>query len=202
MHSSRITVVTMAGAVIAIDDAAAVDTILSVKRRVFAANDKLFVRRQRIVYMPGPHGMDALADDETLGGAGVARDGTAKLDVLVVDLSAAQAAELGQQVWPCLGSTHWSALCRDVFESVIYSRLHYRPVKAVLIALCDSALKQRSWFCPVLVIFQLIFCCLPRFNETSWWMLCKVAVRAMLLRWWQRAPTWITKKTRHTACFF
>ncbi len=88
----------MAGAAIAIDDAAAADTILSVKQRVFAANRKLFVRRQRLVYSAGPRGMDALADDETLGGAGVARDGTAELDVLVADLTEAEAKELGQKV--------------------------------------------------------------------------------------------------------
>ncbi len=88
----------MTGAVIAIDDAAATDTILSVKERVFAANRKLFVRRQRLVYQPGPFGMDALADDETLGGAGVAQDGSAKLDVLLADLTAAEVAELGSQV--------------------------------------------------------------------------------------------------------
>ena len=80
----------MTGATIAIDDAAAADTILSVKERVFAANRELPVRRQRLVYRPGPRGMEALADDETLGGAGVARDGTAKLDVLQADLSSAE----------------------------------------------------------------------------------------------------------------
>jgi hypothetical protein len=94
----RISVVTMTGAVIAIDDAAATDTILSVKERVFAANRKLFVRRQRLVYQPGPFGMDALADDETLGGAGVAQDGSAELDVLVADLTTAEVADLGSQV--------------------------------------------------------------------------------------------------------
>jgi hypothetical protein len=99
-HNSRITVVTMAGAAIVIDNAAATDTILSVKQRVFAANRKLFVRRQRLVYSAGPRGLDALADDETLGGAGVARDGTAELDVLVADLTAAEAEELGEKVWP------------------------------------------------------------------------------------------------------
>jgi hypothetical protein len=88
----------MTGAAIAIDDAAAADTVLSVKHRVFAANRKLFVRRQRIVYQPGPYGMDALADDETLGGAGVARDGTAKLDVLLADLTAAEVESLGDDV--------------------------------------------------------------------------------------------------------
>ena len=96
--NSRITVVTMAGAAIAIHDAAAADTMLSVKQRVFAANRTLFVRRQRLVYRPGPRGMDALADDETLGGAGVAQDGSAELDVLLADLSNVEFAELCGQV--------------------------------------------------------------------------------------------------------
>ena len=88
----------MTGATIVIDDASAVDTIQSVKHRVFAADRQLPVRRQRLVYRPGPRGMDALADDETLGGAGVAQDGTAVLDVLLADLTAAEAKELGEQV--------------------------------------------------------------------------------------------------------
>ena len=115
MHPSRIRVVTMAGAAIAIDDAAAADTILSVKQRVFALNPKLFVRRQRLVYSAGPRGMDALADDETLGGAGVARDGSAKLDVLVADLTAAEAKELGEMVWPCLGRKQEPLPCVVLF---------------------------------------------------------------------------------------
>ncbi len=91
-------VVAMPGAAIAIDDAAATDTILSVKQRVFAVNRELPVRRQRLMYRPGPHGMEALADDETLGGAGVAQDGTAELDVLVVPLTDEEMAALGQEV--------------------------------------------------------------------------------------------------------
>ena len=89
----------MAGAAIAIDNATTADTILSVKQRVFALNRKLHVRRQRLVYSAGPRGMDALADDETLGGAGVAQDGSAKLDVLLADLTAAETNALGEQVW-------------------------------------------------------------------------------------------------------
>jgi len=73
----------MTGAAIVIDDASATDTIMSVKARVFAANRELPVRRQRLVYRPGPRGMEALADDETLGGAGVAQDGSAELDLLM-----------------------------------------------------------------------------------------------------------------------
>ncbi len=84
--SSAISVIAMTGAAIVIDDAAAADTIRSVKQRVFVANHELPVRRQRLVYRPGPRGMEALADDETLGGAGVARDGTAELDVLLAEL--------------------------------------------------------------------------------------------------------------------
>ena len=88
----------MTGAAITIDDAAAADTVLSVKERVFAVNRKLYVRRQRLVYQPGPFDMDALADDETLSGAGVAQDGAAEMDVLLADLTAAEAAELGSRV--------------------------------------------------------------------------------------------------------
>ena len=88
----------MTGAAIAIDDASSTDTILSVKQRVFAANRKMSVRRQRLVYRPGPRGMDPLADDETLDGAGVARDGSAELDVLLADLTAEELIEIGESV--------------------------------------------------------------------------------------------------------
>ncbi len=98
-HSSAISVVAMTGAAIAIDDAAATDTIRSVKQRVYAANRELPVRRQRLVYRPGPRGLEALADDETLGGAGVARDGTAELDVLLAGpLTDEEVAALGKEV--------------------------------------------------------------------------------------------------------
>ncbi len=88
----------MTGAAVAIDDATAADSILSVKQRVFAANRQLPVRRQRLVYRPGQHGINPLADDETLGGAGVARDGTAELDVLVEPLTEEEVIALGQRV--------------------------------------------------------------------------------------------------------
>ena len=91
----RISVITMTGAAIVIADVVAADTIGSIKERVFAANRKLPVRRQRIVHRPGPRGMEPLADDETLGGAGVAQDGSAALDVLLVELTESEAAELG-----------------------------------------------------------------------------------------------------------
>ncbi len=90
----------MAGAAIAIDDVSAEDTILSIKERVFLVNQKLYVRQQRLVYRPGPHGIAPLADDETLGGAGVSQDGSAELDVLLVDLTEEEAAQLGESVWP------------------------------------------------------------------------------------------------------
>ncbi len=50
------------------------------------------------MYSAGPLGMDALADDETLGDAGVAQDGSAVLDVLVAGLAEAEATELDQKV--------------------------------------------------------------------------------------------------------
>ena len=98
MSDSRVKVLSMAGAAIVINDAADNDTILSVKQRVLSANRDLFVRRQRLVYSAGPRGMDALADDETLGGAGVARDGSAEIDVLLADLTAADKFVLGHEV--------------------------------------------------------------------------------------------------------
>ncbi len=88
----------MTGAAIAIDDASSTDTILSIKQRVYAANPKLPVRRQRLMYRPGPHGVEPLADDETLGGAGVARDGTAELDVLLADLTTEEVSALSPKV--------------------------------------------------------------------------------------------------------
>ena len=97
----------MTGAAIAIDDASAADSILSVKQRIFAANSKMPVRRQRLMYRPGPRGMDPLADDETLGGAGVARDGSAELDVLLAEMTAEKVAELGPQVCAVLFAIVW-----------------------------------------------------------------------------------------------
>jgi hypothetical protein len=91
----------MAGAAITIDNAAAADTIQSVKKRVFAANRNMPMRRQRLVYRPGPHGMEALADDETLGGAGVARDGSAELDLLLEPLTEDEIEKLGTKVLIC-----------------------------------------------------------------------------------------------------
>ncbi len=97
---SRISIKPTTGEAIAIDDAAATDTILSVKQRVFAANRKLSVHRQRLVYSAGPHGMEPLADNDTLGGASVAQDGSAELDVLLAELTAAEASFLGRKVRP------------------------------------------------------------------------------------------------------
>ncbi len=89
----------MTGAAIVIDDSSAADTVLSVKRRVFAANRLFPVHRQRLVYRPGPHGINPLADVETLSGAGVSQDGTAELDLLMEDLTEEQAAKLNASVW-------------------------------------------------------------------------------------------------------
>ncbi len=102
LHRSRIAVVAMTGAAIVIDDASTTDTILSVKERVFAANPKLPVHRQRLMYRPGPHGIEPLPDFVTLGGAGVAQDGSAELDILLLHLTEEEATELGEKVRRCL----------------------------------------------------------------------------------------------------
>jgi hypothetical protein len=88
----------MTGAAIAIDGVSADDTILSVKQRLFAVNRKLPVHRQRLMYRPGPRGMDPLADHDTLGGAGVAQDGSAELDVLLTPLTDVEIAARGPEV--------------------------------------------------------------------------------------------------------
>jgi hypothetical protein len=88
----------MTGATIAINDASAADTILSVKQRVFAVNCELPVRRQQLVYRPGPRGLEALADGDTLGGAGVAQDGSGELDVLLTAMTEEEVAVLDKEV--------------------------------------------------------------------------------------------------------
>jgi hypothetical protein len=106
----------MTGAAISIENAAAANTILSIKKRLYAANPKLRVCRQRLVYSAGPHGMDPLADNETLRGAGVAQDGSAKLDVLLADLTEEEADEFGPEVCFSLGLCECNGqimVCRD-----------------------------------------------------------------------------------------
>ena len=102
INRSRISIIAMNGAAIVLDDVFAGDSIQRVKQRVFAIDNKLVVSRQRIVYTEGPYGMNALAGDETLGGAGVPQDGSAKLDMLLADpvhVSSWEADELGEQVF-------------------------------------------------------------------------------------------------------
>jgi hypothetical protein len=121
----------MTGAAIAIDDASAADTILRVKQRVFALNRKLPVRRQRLMYRPGPHGIDPLADDETLGGAGVAQDGTAELDVLLADLTAAEVNELNEMVRHCrlqtilFGQLRLALIPLAIFDNICFTYLRH-----------------------------------------------------------------------------
>ena len=81
-----------------IDDASAADTILDIKETLWNSNRMFPAHRQRLVYRPGPRGMEPLADDETLGGAGVAQDGTAELDVLLAEVTEAEVAELDAKV--------------------------------------------------------------------------------------------------------
>jgi hypothetical protein len=114
---SRISVLAMSGAVITIDDASATDTILSVKERVFASNRRMRVCRQRLMCRSGPHGVNPLADDETLGGAGVARNGTAQLDMLLADLTEDDAVDLGRKVCLCLLLLH-ASIPSNIFAAI------------------------------------------------------------------------------------
>ena len=106
LHCSRISVRAKNGAVIQIDDASADDTILSIKERVFASNRLLPVLRQQLVFSDRPDDIDVLADDETLGGACVAQDGSAELDVQLTIVRKEKARKLGPKVsyasaFPC-----------------------------------------------------------------------------------------------------
>jgi hypothetical protein len=69
------------GTAITIANATANDTIRSIKRRVSAANSKFPISRQLL--HASAHDAEPLADDETLGGAGVAQDGTGVLDLVL-----------------------------------------------------------------------------------------------------------------------
>jgi hypothetical protein len=135
--SSRIAVTAMTGAAIAIKDASAADSILSVKERVFAVNSQLPVHRQRLVYRPGPRGMEPLADDETLGGAGVAQDGSAELDLLLAEMTAAEVKELGQKVCRC-GAPRVISCEDDSFASVWSSFVIYQHCFQFLTLCCLS----------------------------------------------------------------
>ena len=101
INRSRISIISMNGAAIVLDDASAADSIQSVKRRVFGVDSKLTMSRQRIMYTDGPYGMNPLPGNETLDGAGVPQDGSAKIDVLLADrvhLSWREAQKLGKKV--------------------------------------------------------------------------------------------------------
>ena len=108
----------MTGAAITIEDASAADTIQSVKRRVFVVNRQLPVGRQRLMYRPGPRGIQPLADDETLGGAGVEQDGTAELDVLILPLTEEESSDLGRKVFAhsCCGKPSFNFSGRTVIS--------------------------------------------------------------------------------------
>jgi hypothetical protein len=84
--------------------------------------------------------MDALADDETLGGAGVARDGSAELDVLVADLTAAEAKKLDRNVWPCYLHTREDCY---IFAALLFSFIEF----FIITDTCSSFFRAISWFC-------------------------------------------------------
>ena len=130
----RISVVAMTGAVIVIENASAADTILSVKQRVFAANRKLHVHRQSLMYRPGPRGIEPLADDDTLGGAGVAQDGSAEFDVLLTDLSEYEVAILGPKLLAAAENGHTSELCEVMDQGADLESRDGREYTALILA--------------------------------------------------------------------
>ena len=99
MQHSRISVTakSFGGATLLIQNVSAVDTILTVKEIIFASNRKMHVRRQQLGYKLS-HGIRLLADGETLGGAGLAQDGSAELVMLLDAIPAAEAKKLGRKV--------------------------------------------------------------------------------------------------------
>jgi hypothetical protein len=94
-HFSRLSVVPVNLVDIVIHDASACDTIWSVKERVFALNRHMYMRRQRLYFCDS---IEPLADEDTLGRVGVAQDGSARLVLLLRDLSALEEAALGEKV--------------------------------------------------------------------------------------------------------
>ncbi len=128
---SRITALVKNGAAVTIDDASAADTLLSVKERVFAANRMLPVHRQELVYSDGPRGIEALADDETLGGAGVAQDGTAEFDVQLTSARKEKANKLGPKVWRCWQSGVRDLLVVELFAMAIVYQSHCNQLSGI-----------------------------------------------------------------------
>ena len=98
MLCSRIHVVAMTGATISIEDASAEDCVWEIKQLVYEHNRKMPAHLQRLMYRPGPYGIDPLPDNETLGGAGVAQDWSAELDVLLVEMTEAEIVVLNSKV--------------------------------------------------------------------------------------------------------
>ena len=74
------------------------------------------VHRQELLYSDGPRGAEPLADDETLGGAGVAQDGTAELDVQLTSVRKEKANKLGPKVW-----RYWLVRLEIVYRSHLQS---------------------------------------------------------------------------------
>ncbi len=87
------------GATYVIDNVTASDTVLRVKEIVFAANRKMHVRQQQLACRLGPHGLRYLANQETLGDAGMAQDGSAELVMRLEALPTAEAKKIGRKVY-------------------------------------------------------------------------------------------------------
>jgi hypothetical protein len=110
---------------------------------VFDLNRQVHKKRQRLYYCDS---IEPLADDDTLGGLGVAQDGSAKLVLLLRELSADEAAALGQQVYELSyifseDSNH----CKWALnECVFLSPSIYTYVYAILLIHTVSG-RRRTW---------------------------------------------------------
>jgi hypothetical protein len=100
LNHSRIAIVESNGRISYLYDMAATDKILYVKECLFrSVRSEPPEFRQQLVFRAGPRGTEPLADNEALGDAGVAQDGTAELDVILRPMTAAEQAELDQEVY-------------------------------------------------------------------------------------------------------
>ena len=88
----------MAGETLVLDNVLLDNTVLEIKGRVCQVWRHMREHRQRIMFRAGPHGMTPLADEMTLGDAGVTRDGSAVLDVLVLVPTVEEVIQLSDEV--------------------------------------------------------------------------------------------------------
>jgi hypothetical protein len=125
--------VTMASATIGIDDASNADSIFDVKQRVLNAQPQDVRASAAARVTADPCGMDALAHGKTLGGTGVAQDGSAELNAQVANLTEADAEELCNMVYPLSHARVDTVLCVCRF---CLQTFHFCWCSRILICVC------------------------------------------------------------------